>query len=522
MAVLVVGAGPVGLMAAHELLRRGVAVRIIDAAEGPAQTSRAAAMHARTMEMLDQAGLYDRFDSRATQGAGIAFHIDGREMAKMNARFTTQTTRFNKVWLIDQVITEHLLRDAVTALGGRIEWGVRLTSLTEHDDHVTVALRHTGSDGQDHDETAEYPWLIGCDGGHSTVRSLLDIRLQGDSSETWLIADAELDFVDPVAHDRIRWVRADGDTVMIFPLVGERRWRLLDTIDVDYDATGPDAAETVARRFSHKLTRGLGTEVTVNTPTWVSVFTIQQRAVATMQSARCFLAGDASHVHSPASGQGLNTGVQDAMNLAWKLAAVIAGDAPAELLETYSAERVPVGQSLLGSTRMATMLVELKNDAVDRVLPAVFDFLAALPPVSHAIEQTFVGGMSGLGISYPASLLTVPDTSTTRPGPSAGQRLTQVSAADADTPEWAAVLAALRQPGWLLLVGPASPDHRARLPRFVTQQPAEGMAADQLGLRSEGWLLVRPDGYVSARGDGPARLDRALSRLPMHAPVGIR
>ncbi|PRY36682.1 FAD-dependent oxidoreductase [Umezawaea tangerina] len=512
MTVLIVGAGPVGLTTAHELLRRGVEVRVVDAADGPARNSRAAAMHARTIELLDQAGLYDRFDSRATQGAGIAFHVDGVEMARMNARFTTQRTRFNKVWLIDQVITEGLLRDAVTALGGRIEFGVRLTSLTEHPDRVAVSLRR---DESNEDESAEFEWLVGCDGGRSTVRSQLDIRLQGDSSETWLIADAELDFATPVEHDRIRWVRADGDSMMIFPLVGERRWRLLDTVDVDHDVDGPEAAEAVAKRFSRKLSRGLGTDVTVNVPTWVSVFTIQQRAVNTMQSSRCFLAGDAAHVHSPASGQGLNTGMQDAVNLAWKLAAVIAGDAPTELLETYSSERVPVGQSLLGSTRMATMLVEMRNTAVDRALPAVFDFLKALPPVFHALEQTFIGGMSALAIAYPTSLLTVPDTNTTRPGPTAGQRLAQVTETDARTPSWTAVLAALRRPGWLLLTGPDGLDPHP-LPRFVTSLPVTDLAADHLGLHTDAWLLVRPDGYVSARGNGPTRLDRTLSRLPMH------
>ncbi|PZS30780.1 MAG: oxygenase, partial [Pseudonocardiales bacterium] len=231
MDVLVAGAGPVGLMAAYELLRRGVSVRIVDAASGPATTSRAAAVHARTMEVLDQVGLYEAFAARAVHGKGIAFHADGQLLASMDARFTTHATRFDQVWFLDQVITEQLLRDAVTGLGGRIEWGVRLTGFDETDDRLDVTLEH--ADG--HCEQVAVPWLIGADGGHSEVRRRLGITLQGDSSETWLIADADLDFVDPVSHDRIRWVRTDGATTMIFPLVGDRRWRLLDTADVNHD-----------------------------------------------------------------------------------------------------------------------------------------------------------------------------------------------------------------------------------------------------------------------------------------------
>ncbi|MGX6602155.1 FAD-dependent oxidoreductase [Micromonosporaceae bacterium Da 78-11] len=463
--VLVAGAGPVGMTAALELARRGVAVRLIDAAEGPATTSRAAAIHARTIEVLDQLGLYESFESRAVPGRGIAFHADGAELASMDATFTTQATRFERVWFLDQVITEELLRQALTAYGVGIEWGVRLIGLTEGPEAVTVRLQH--ADGSPAE--ARVGWLVGADGGHSVVRDQLGVRLAGESSETWLIADAELDFAEPLEHDRIRWIRADGETVMIFPLVGEKRWRLLDTVDVDHDGD-PGA---VADRFAGRLSRGLGREVTVATPSWVSVFTIQQRAVPIMQShagtgrpARCFLAGDAAHVHSPASGQGLNTGLQDAVNLAWKLAAVIRDELPtaqaAALLDSYSAERVPVGQALLTTTQMATMLVMLRNATVDEHLPAVFTTLRALPPLFHAVNQGFLGGMSGLTIAYPTSPLTVHDSDTTRTGPKPGQRLAQVRHADAQDPSWEPVLAALREPGWTLLTA---------VPRTATRPP---------------------------------------------------
>ena len=512
MEVLIVGAGPVGLMAAHELLRRNVRVRLVDAAAGPATTSRAAAIHARTMEMLDQVGLYEAFAERAVRGTGIAFHADGTELASMDAKFTVHATRFNQVWFLDQVITEQLLRDAVMALGGRIEWNVRLTGLKQHDDGVTATLTHR--DGRT--EECAVPRLIGADGAHSQVRRELGVHLQGEGSETWLIADAELTFATPMPHDRIRWVRTDGSTTMIFPLVGQRRWRLLDTDGADrfgsVDLTDVTTAEAIARRFADKLTRGLGTEVAVDTPSWISVFTIQQRVVPTMHNGRCFLAGDAAHVHSPASGQGLNTGLQDAVNLAWKLAAVIHGEAAPALLDTYSAERVPVGQSLLGSTRMATMLVTLRNPIVDEHLPAVFNVINALPPVLQAMTQGFLGGMSGLGVSYSDSSLTVHDTDTTRPGPRPGQRVAQVRADTAVDAGWQTVLGTLRNTKWALLTGP---DGAPAAPRWATAQPVGGIAAQDLGLTGGSWLLVRPDGYVAARGNGQTQLEDAVRRMPL-------
>ncbi|MFB7657881.1 MULTISPECIES: FAD-dependent oxidoreductase [unclassified Streptomyces] len=533
--VLVVGAGPVGLMTALELTRRGVTVRLIDAADGPATTSRAAAIHARSQEVLDQVGLYETFAARAVQGHGIALWSEGTELARMDARFTDEATRFEGVWFIDQAITEGLLREALAARGVTPEWGVRLTGLAEQADAVSADLQHTDGTA----EQSRTPWLVGADGGHSVVRKQLGVRLAGESSETWLIADAEIETAQPLSHDRIRWIRAGGETVMLFPLVGERRWRLLDTVEVSYDGD-PDA---IAKRFADKLTRGLGYRVTVDTPSWVSVFTIQQRAAPTMQShpgdcrpSRCFLVGDAAHVHSPASGQGLNTGLQDAVNLAWKLADAareqVQAPAAEALLASYSAERVPVGQALLSSTRTATMLVELRNTTVDRHLPAVFESLQALPPLFHALGQSFLGGMSGLGIAYPTSPLTVHDNDTTRPGPRPGQRLAQVRHDDATDPSWQLVLAALRDPDWTLLAAVTDPAS-AQLHHGLgatwpapTLCPVDGLAADQLGLRTgppdttpsgdsttTRWLLVRPDGYVAARGSNRVDLDRALAQI---------
>ncbi len=249
-------------------------------------------------------------------------------------------------------------------------------------------------------------------------------------------------------------------------------------------------------------------------PSWVSKFTIQQRAVPAMHVGRCFVSGDAAHVHSPASGQGLNTGIQDAYNLAWKLAMVVHGHADAELLDTYDAERVPIGQALLASTGEVMDTAMVDSPTTD-TREADRDFMRKL-----------IRNMSGLGIAYPTSPLTVAHDDPGA-GPRPGQRLTQISTADAQSPGWTALRAALRTAAWHLLFVAGDGDSTARLPWLdtVTVSRArrdgdahalwdpDGRVQDTLAAAEGHWILVRPDGYLSARGVGNTSLRDALERL---------
>jgi NADPH-dependent dioxygenase len=512
--VLVVGAGPVGLTVAHELLRRGIAVRLIDASPGPATTSRALATHSRTLEIYDQLGLIDELLPRGRLVEAFTLHQNGSVLTRLETDYSHLRTRFPFTVMVDQIVTEEVLRTAVERLGCRVEWGVRLDRLTHDDEAVRVRTHGPGRAVTE----AAVPWLVGCDGGHSTVRKQLGLTLVGSSSETWLIADAEVHA--DVPDDSIHWVRTARGTVMLVPFPEPGRWRLLDTAEADYSG----AADEVADRFARKLTAGLGRPVTVRTPTWVSVFTIQQRMLPRMRVGRCFVAGDAAHVHSPASGQGMNTGIQDGYNLGWKLAMVISGQAGEELLDTYPVERVPIGRRLLGSTRKATAIIQLKNPVLGTIVPLAFRTMNALPALRARAQRKIMGEMSALGVAYPAGAV-AGDGGPPGAGPRPGERLCQITAEGATEPGWAAVLAWLRDPGWLLLVagvehhdlhgiatgqpawltvgnitgGPpagAAPDGTGVAP---VPDPAGRLRAD-LGLDSGGWLLTRPDGYVAARG----------------------
>ncbi|PWI45386.1 FAD-dependent oxidoreductase [Streptomyces sp. ICBB 8177] len=531
--VLVVGAGPVGLTAAHELTRHGVRVRLVDAAEGPAVTSRALATHARTLETYDQMGVVDDLLPRGQRVEHFTLHQNGRRLIRFDTDYSELPTRFPYTLMVDQVVTEEVLRTATARRGVEVEWKTRLTAFHDTGDGVSAELTHV--DGTVETVTAD--WLVGTDGGHSTVRKTLGLPLHGDSSETWLIADAVVECELP--RDSIHWMRTPEGTVMLVPFPDPGKWRLLDTRDASYD--GDD--EAVAARFARKIKAGIGVEVTVEPPTWVSVFTIQQRMIPTMRSGRCFVAGDAAHVHSPASGQGMNTGVQDAYNLSWKLASVIHGQADGTILDTYSAERVPVGASLLASTRFATILVQLKNRYAAAALRALFTFVRSVPPLKSKIERKIMGGMSALDLRYEASPLSlsdgVPEDAVVPPG-SRASRVTTAGAVRSSG--WRELLAELRESGWTLLACGRERDRVALREiaegyegvvrvRVVGDEQVPGALADpegrlreELGLAPGNWLLIRPDGYVAASGADLATAGPrpALEKLGLRRPSAAR
>jgi 6-methylpretetramide 4-monooxygenase / 4-hydroxy-6-methylpretetramide 12a-monooxygenase len=526
--VLVVGAGPVGLTLAHELTRRGVRIRIVDARQGPVPTSRAIATHPRTLEIYHQMGIVDKVLPLGQQVNAFTLFQRGKRLARLDADYRKMPTRFPFTLTISQVQTEEVLRTALADLGVEIEWGVRLDDFEHDADGVRARLVRT----DDTSELAEVPWLAGCDGGHSVVRRKLGLRLVGESSETWMLADAHV--VTDLPRHSIYWVRTGGVTMMMVPLLEPARWRLLDTAHTEHDSDPVHVAE----RFGRMISAGIGAEFRVSIPDWVSVFTFQQRMIPQMRVGRCLVAGDAAHVHSPASGQGMNTGIQEAYNVAWKLAMVVHGQADAELLETYTEERVPVGRDLVRSTKIATRLIQLKNPIMDRILPIFFMVVRNVAAVRKKMQGKILGNMSGLGVNYADATLSLDaDNADTVLRP--GERLSRVTVEDAESAGCQAFLAELRDPRWTLLAFVDDDTNAADLKDIdathrdwlsvrsvVSAEPPEelpqpliddGVLRRALDGPPGTWLLVRPDGYLCARGHGLTR-DRfadCLARLPL-------
>ena len=523
--VLIAGAGPVGLTAAHELARRGVGVRIVDQAPGPAETSRALAVHARTLEVFDQMGVLPRLLPRGRRVEHFTIHMHGRVLIRFDTDYSRMPTRFPFSLMVDQVVTEEVLRESLRRLGVPVEWGVGLETFEPGPDGVAVRLRHADGTG----EPVSTPWLVGADGAHSTVRKRLGLRLLGEASETWLNADVLIDADLPADSNHL--LHTGSGTLLLVPFPEAGKWRVIDTEDVD----GADDPETVRARLAGKISRALGRPVTLSAPSWISVFAVQQRMVESMRVGRCLVAGDAAHVHSPASGQGMNTGIQDAYNLAWKLADVVRGHAGEELLDSYGAERVPIGAKLLGSTRKATALVALRNAAAPVLLPAGLGLVRGVGPLKRKVERATIRGFCGLVLAYPDSPLSLGRAA------GVGERVACSLEAERGHEGWRHLCVELADPRWTLLADPgpagrerAAADALEHIDRHyaaavsvrAVQDAAEaGDAAGRarpladpdgglrrsLGLPPGGWLLIRPDGYLAARG--PLTDARALASV---------
>ena len=498
--VLVVGAGPVGLTTAHELTRRGVRVRVVDQVAGPATTSRALATHARTLEVFDQMGVLDRVLPLGQRVEHFSLHRGGKRLVRFDTNYASLPTRFPFSLMVDQVITERVLREALAEAGVPVEWGVALESFEDDGESVRAVLRHAEGTV----EELAVPWLVGADGGKSTVRKRLGLRLLGDSTQTWLNADVVLDADLPPDSNHL--MHTDGGTLLLVPFPEPGKWRVVDTEDTTHIVDpGP-----VCARIAERLESALGTPVTVSDPTWVSVFTVQQRMIERMRVGRCFVAGDAAHVHSPASGQGMNTGIQDAYCLSWRLADVVRGFAGEELLDGYGAERVPIGKALLGSTRTATALVALRNALAPVALPVGLGILRRLGPLKRGIEQKMMRGFSGLALEYPDSPLSRPQPG--RGGPRPGQRVGCSAETAAASAGWRELCAELTDPRWTVLVfGADATAVRERYSGALSVRTVGATGPRPLAdpgdtvrawfAASDGdYALIRPDGYLAASG----------------------
>jgi 2-polyprenyl-6-methoxyphenol hydroxylase-like FAD-dependent oxidoreductase len=361
--VLVVGAGPVGLAMGCELLRRGVAVRVVDACAQPTDKSKALGVQARTLEALASMGIAEEFVSAGRKIHGVNAYADGARIVHVS--LDDIDSPFSYVLSLPQADTERLLAEHLTGLGGRVEREVKLTGLAQDGQGVTAILER--ADGTS--ESARAGWLVGCDGAHSTTRHALGLPFEGIAyEEPFVLGDV-----------RIAWELPDDEThafisseglIAALPLP-KGRWRLI----ADGDLPAP-TIEDLAR-----LLRERGApKAQLSDAGWIAPFRIHRRIVPRYREGRVFLAGDAAHIHSPVGGQGMNTGIQDAHNLGWKLALVATGAAPASLLDSYDAERRPIAASTLQSTDLATKVITLRN------------------PVAREIRNRLAGILSGLEV----------------------------------------------------------------------------------------------------------------------------
>ena len=366
--VLVVGAGCSGLATALELARQGQPVRIIDRANAPTTESRGTGLQARTLELLSLYGVSDDIVSRANCLKGLSFFLDGEPLGGVD--FTANSSRFPFSPALPQSITEGILRDRLQRAGVKVEWGLELASLQQDDEGVFAQLRHPhGLEG------VATPWLVACDGSRSTVRNLLGLAFDGQSyPEGWALMDAKIDW--SLTRDRIRvWRRASGGQFIAVPLKDDI-WRVqIDTRDTQRDVDLPTVEDMQAA-----LQAATGLNAQIGPPTWRANFRVGRRQVSDYRTGRVLLAGDAAHVHTPAGGQGLNMGIQDGINLGWKLALVAKGHADSRLIDSYEAERKPIAASVLELTEILARRPQALVASQDR---SARDHADAVGQLSH-------------------------------------------------------------------------------------------------------------------------------------------
>jgi 2-polyprenyl-6-methoxyphenol hydroxylase-like FAD-dependent oxidoreductase len=537
-------------MLAAQLQAFGVDFRLVDRTPDRAHESRALAVQARTLELLQSLRLGESLVARGNPSARLALHFEAGRVAPVQlGGFAASDTRFPFILFVSQAETEAMLDEHLTRLGATVERGVELVASVPEESAVRCVLRH--ADGRE--ETVRARYLVGCDGAHSAVRKQAGIAFEGDAYlQDFMLGDVDAD--GPIEADVLHSFAASGHVAMLFPLRSPAKWRVI--------AIGPRAGRVEHQQEAgHKqesLTRGelalaelqmavdaatSGT-VRLRDPVWLSHFRLHHRQARSYRVGRIFLAGDAAHIHSPVGAQGMNTGMQDAWNLGWKLALVTLGRVDEKLLESYEAERWPVGRNLLRYTDRlfgvftrvmsgSAVAAWFRRTIVARVLPLVFR--------SARLRGWAFRFVSELAISYRGSSSVVEGRPRLQAGPRAGDRLPDADITragqrthlqEALSPTTFTLLLCGRLENWESSAITNLADKYAGLLEVRLLGRGGGLdvlvdgadALARLGLfaaADAAQYLVRPDGYIAFRcaGSDLRAVDLFISALRDAAPI---
>jgi 2-polyprenyl-6-methoxyphenol hydroxylase-like FAD-dependent oxidoreductase len=503
--VLVVGAGPTGLMLANQLARRGVRSLILDRHPGPSLETRALGVQARTLEIYAHLGIVERALELGKRATGANMWAQGRRAARLPlGDIGRGLSPYPFLLILGQDDNERLLGEALRDRGTAVAWNTELIGLTQETDRVLARLRQP--DGTIREVSAA--WVAGCDGARSAVRELNGIAFHGAPYEhVFFVADTRM--TGPMVPDELNIYLWREGFHLFFPMRGADHWRVVGIVppplrgreDLTLDALIPSIRQEA------------GSGLSLQECSWFSTYRIHHRRAERFRDRRCFLLGDAAHIHSPVGAQGMNTGLQDAYNLGWKLALVISGSAREALLDSYESERIPVARRLLRTTDRGFSLVVSDSRLAGLFRTRFAPRLLALAMRLERVQRLAFRTISQTGIAYPNSPL-----SETLPGlpagaPRAGDRFPWLRLTfSADGPaedvfgkldDTRFTLIVIGQPappgavpglGDLLrtLVVPGSPANDRELTRARIPRPA--------------FYLLRPDGHVGLAG---ARLQGA-------------
>ena len=502
--VLVVGAGPTGLVLALWLTRLGVRVRIIDKTSGPGTTSRALAVQGRTLEFYRQMGLADAVVARGRKTAAVNLWVAGRHVARAPfGDFGVGISPYPYALIYPQDEHEELLIDRLAKHGVEVDRRTELVSFEETDNGMRTHLRC--ADGSE--QLCEAAYLAGCDGARSVVREALGVGFPG-GTYAHLFYVADIEGGGPAMNGDIHVAFDPNDFLALFPLKDDGRARLVGTLRPEAERQNEQLSwDDVSKRVISWM------RIEVGRVNWFSTYQVHHRVANQFRKGRAFLLGDAAHIHSPVGGQGMNTGIGDAVNLAWKLAAVLQKRATPTVLDSYEPERIAFARQLVATTDQAFTAVSsprlwarfLRMQVVPAILPPLFK--------SAAMRRFLFRRVSQVGVNYRGSSLSQGRAGAV-PG---GDRLPWIEP-DANSADNFEPLSSLN---WQVHVyGGASPELRVlcatrHLPLHIFPWRPE---MDRAGLQRDAIYLIRPDGYV-ALADADARPDTVTSYLDRHQLV---
>jgi 2-polyprenyl-6-methoxyphenol hydroxylase-like FAD-dependent oxidoreductase len=495
--VLIVGAGPTGLSLACQLVRYGIDFVIVDKKEGVTPYSKALGVHARTLEIYEQMGLSERAISEGTIAGRVRLLEGGDVKGEVDLSAVGEgMSPYPFMLVLEQSRNEQLLYGFLKHNSKDVRWQTELASFEQTEEEVTAILK--GPDGAV--QTVEARYLVGCDGPSSPVRHSLGLGFEGSTFERiFYVADVKIDWKYP--HDALHVCLTRNAVVAFFPMQGENRWRIVGAFP---EGTDKEPGEVLYEEIEARIKLEAEVELDITEVNWFSTYKVHSRHVERFSEGRCFLAGDSAHIHTPAGGQGMNTGIQDAYNLAWKLAFVLNGQARPEILTSYNDERLPNAKRLLETTDRMFNLAAGSDWLLHLIRTTIFPPLAGFILGLDAVKKRFFPLISQIGIHYPDSMLSQRSEGSWRV--KAGDRMPWFKV------EGGSVYDLLRAPRFHLVTFSEGQSDGHEAPEALGQEfpdavdhialPLTTQVTERFGTEEPFTILLRPDNHVALLAAG--------------------
>lgn len=395
--VIIVGAGPTGLSLACQLTRYGIDFVVVEKNESITPYSKALGVHARTLEIYEQLGLAQTAVAKGSIAGKVRLLEKGKIVGEVDLSDVGEgLSPYPFMLVLEQSENERLLYSYLQSRDRHVLWQTELETFSQNASGVTASVRNNGAS-----QIIEGKYLVGCDGPKSPVRHALGLAFEGSTFERlFYVADVRIDW--KFSHDALHGCLARNAVVAFFPMPGEKRWRIVGAFPEGADK---EEGEVLYEEIEARIKEEAELDLDITRVDWFSTYKVHTRHVERFSSGRCFLAGDAAHIHTPAGGQGMNTGIQDAYNLAWKLALVLKGSAKEEILDTYNAERLPNARRLLKTTDRMFNLAAGTDWFFNVIRTTVFPPMAKFILSLDVIKKRFFRLISQIAIHYPDSPL---------------------------------------------------------------------------------------------------------------------